>query len=78
MSGYEENYQSLDRLHRVPMVARDGSKSIGVLCCDRTFATAAEADAHELLDRILKQLIEQERRIASLERPTDHYPTIPF
>jgi hypothetical protein len=30
-----------------PMVAADGSKSVGVCCCDRAFRTAAEADAHE-------------------------------
>lgn len=30
-----------------PLVAPDGSKSVGVQCCDRSFATAAEADAHE-------------------------------
>lgn len=30
-----------------PMVAADGSKSVGVRCCDAAFPTAAEADAHE-------------------------------
>jgi hypothetical protein len=31
-----------------PMVAPDGSKSVGVDCCpDLSFATAREADAHE-------------------------------
>jgi hypothetical protein len=31
----------------VPLVADDGSKSIGVTCCDKSFATADEAKQHE-------------------------------
>jgi hypothetical protein len=30
-----------------PEVAADGSKAVGVCCCDRAFETAAAADAHE-------------------------------
>lgn len=37
-----------------PTVAADGSKSIGVHCCDRSFETAAEAERHELEHEAMK------------------------